>query len=124
MGFYSTYFICCILLLYRRLGKSIHMPDPSAPATAAYKDEQTDEYVLIWGPWHVKGALGVANNILACCYLVLIWTFGFFPPAIPVTLASMNWSSLVFGGTALFAVFYYIVWGRRQYRGPLIEISL
>lgn len=124
VGFYSTYFICCALLLYRRLTSSIHMPDPSAPATAAYKDQATDEYVLIWGPWHVKGALGVVNNILSCCYLILIWAFGFFPPTIPVTAASMNWSSLVFGGTALFAVFYYIVWGRRQYRGPLIEISL
>ncbi|KAI3390864.1 hypothetical protein diail_8474 [Diaporthe ilicicola] len=99
VGFYSTYFICCALLLYRRLATTIHMPDPSAPA-AAYKDEDTDEYVLVWGPWHVRGALGVANNILACCYLILIWIFGFFPPAIPVTAASMNYSSLVFGATA------------------------
>lgn len=124
VGFYSTYFICCVLLLYRRLATTIHMPDPSAPATPAYKDQDTDEYVLVWGPWHVKGALGVANNILACCYLVLIWVFGFFPPAIPVTAASMNYSCLVFGATALFAVVYYFLWGIRQYRGPVIEISL
>lgn len=116
--------MCCTLLLYRRLASTIHFPDPSTAASPAYKDQETDEYVLIWGPWHVRGALGVANNILSCCYLILIWAFGFFPPALPVTLASMNWSSLVFGGTALFAVFYYIVWGRKQYRGPLIEVSL
>lgn len=94
------------------------------PGTAAYRVQQTDEYVLVWGPWHVKGALGVANNLVACCYLAVIWVFGFFPSAIPVTLASMNWSSLVFGGTALFAVLYYMMWGGREYRGPLIEISL
>lgn len=116
--------MCCILLLYRRLATTIHLPDPSTASSPAYKDEETDEYVLVWGPWHVRGALGIANNILACCYLVLIWFFGFFPPAIPVTLASMNWSSLVFGGTALFAIFYYFVRGRKQFRGPLIEISL
>lgn len=123
-GFYSTYFMSCALLLYRRLATNIHMPDSSAYNTPAYKDQDTDEYVLIWGPWHVRGALGVANNILSCCYLILIWFFGFFPPATPVTATSMNWSSVVFGGTALFAVLYYIVWGKRQYRGPLIEISL
>ena len=116
--------MCCALLLFRRLTATIHQPDPSAAATAAYKDQDTDEYVLVWGPWHLKGAVGVANNFLACCYLILIWIFGFFPPATPVIGETMNWSSVVFGGTALFAVFYYLVRGRKEYRGPLIEISL
>lgn len=123
-SFYSTYFICCVLLLYRRLTHTIRSPDPFVPITPAYKDQHTEEYVLVWGPWRIKGALGIANNAFACCYLIVIWAFSFFPAANPTSAATMNYSSLVFGATELFAILYYFLWAKRQYRGPVIEISL
>lgn len=110
--------------MYRRLTHTIDLPDPSAILNPAYKDQHTEEYVQIWGPWRLKGSLGIANNVFACCYLIVIWAFSFFPAAIPVSAATMNYSSLVFGATELFAILYYFLWGRRQYRGPVIEISL
>lgn len=40
------------------------------------------------------------------------------PPAIPVTLSTMNYGSVVFvGGLAISAAWYFI-WGRKHYQGP------
>lgn len=35
----------------------------------------------------------------------------------------MNWSSAMYGGTAIFAIFYFIVWGRKTYDGPVVLIK-
>jgi choline transport protein len=79
---------------------------------------------LQWGPWKVPGALGVANNSFACVYLVVLWFFSFWPGSIEVTAQSMNFSSVTFGGTVLFAVVWYYVRGRKTYVGPIVEIVL
>ena len=34
---------------------------------------------LIWGPWRVKGLLGVLINTFACVHLLIIWIFVFWP---------------------------------------------
>jgi choline transport protein len=77
-----------------------------------------------WGPWKVPGALGVANNLFACVYLVLLWFFSFWPGSVEVTAQSMNFSSVTFGGTVLFVVVWYYVRGKKTYVGPIVEIVL
>lgn len=111
-----------VLLLYRRVTGAIHMPSAGSPPSPAALNQETGEYELTWGPWHVSGWLGIANNVIACAYLIVIWFFGFFPPAMPVTAANMNYSSLVFGATLLYSIVYYFVWGKKQYNGPIVEI--
>ena len=56
-------------------------------------------------------------------YMVVILFFSFWPPATPVTAATMNFSSLVTGAVVVFGVVYYAVWGRKVYTGPVIEIE-
>ena len=68
--------------------------------------------------------LGTIANFLACAYLFVVFVFTFFPPATPVTPATMNYSSLVMGAVAMVSTFYYWVWGRRTYRGPVVEVDL
>lgn len=114
VGFYSTYFLSLILLLCRRLGSSIRSPGPTGDTAGCG---------LIWGPWHVPGWLGVANNALSCAYLLVIWSFGFFPSSLPVTQTNMNYSSVVFGATVMYSLVYYVIWARKSYDGPVIEIS-
>jgi choline transport protein len=114
-GLYASYFIVCTLLLWRRL-KGISSYD----AHKAMVGPET----LQWGPWKVPGALGVANNLFACVYLVLLWFFSFWPGSVEVTAQSMNFSSVTFGGTVLFAVVWYYVRGRKTYVGPIVEIVL
>ena len=85
-------------------------------------NEETGEYELTWGPWRVPGWLGIINNVVSMAFMVTIWIFGFFPPATPVTATTMNYSSLMFGATVLYSVFYYLVWGRKNFNGPVVEI--
>jgi len=65
------------------------------------------------------GRFGIFVNIGALLYLVMVWVFIFFPVAIPVTPSSMNWNAVMFGGTMIFAVFYYLLIGRRTYTAPV-----
>lgn len=116
-GFYSTYFAASVLLLWRRCTGGIDMPNPNnynAPLIG------TDR--LVWGPWRIPGVLGIINNAYACGYMLVILVFSLFPPTTPTTLATMNYASLVTGILVLFSVFYYYVWGRKIYTGPVIEI--
>lgn len=49
----------------------------------------------------------------------MIWVFVFFPVETPVTLRTMNWNAVIFGGTMIFAVCYYLVVGRKTYTAPV-----
>lgn len=75
---------------------------------------------LEFGPWSL-GRAGLPINILSACFLVLIVFFSFFPPATPVTLMTMNWSCLMWGGSMLIGLAYYAVLGRKRYHGPVVE---
>ena len=79
---------------------------------------------LQWGPWKVPGAFGVANNIFACVYLFVLWFFSFWPGSVKVDAQSMNFSSVTFGGTVLFAIVWYFVRGKKTYVGPIVEVAL
>jgi choline transport protein len=118
-GLYSSYLIATTLLLYRRCTGGFRIPDPSAlPALA-----NTTGAELIWGPWRIPGAFGIANNTFACVYLVIILIFSFWPPATPVVAETMNYSSLVTGAVVIFSVGYYFFWARKDYQGPIVEMD-
>lgn len=72
------------------------------------------------GPFSL-GKWGLATNIIAACFLTISTVFSFFPPAVPVTLVTMNWSCVVFGGVVLMGLAYYAISGRHRYNGPIIE---
>ncbi|KAG2162089.1 hypothetical protein VTO58DRAFT_109485 [Aureobasidium pullulans] len=73
-----------------------------------------------WGPWKM-GSLGLPVNIVSMIYLIITIVFSFFAPETPVTLASMNWSCLVFGGFVIIGLVYWFVTGRKVYTGPIRE---
>ncbi|KAH6886871.1 amino acid/polyamine transporter I [Thelonectria olida] len=115
---YGSYLIAAILLLYRRTTKGFTMPGTSdLPALA-----NTTGAELVWGPFHLPGAFGVANNIFAICYLIVIGFFSFWPPVLNPSPALMNYSVLVTGFVAIFSVVYYFVWAKKDYNGPVVEM--
>ncbi|KAF2264314.1 amino acid transporter [Lojkania enalia] len=69
------------------------------------------------------GKFGGIINAIALCYLFPIAIFQFFPPVIPVTPASMNWGSLMFGSMLTFSTVYYIVYGRKVYIPPVYRVK-
>ncbi|KAJ4988312.1 hypothetical protein SVAN01_06247 [Stagonosporopsis vannaccii] len=122
-GLFASYLLTSCLLLYRRCTGAI------LPSSAAYEHSTpsvTDDGMVraVWGPWKIPGALGVANNAFACAYLSFVFFFSFWPSFKEVTPATMNWSILVTGAIALLSAVYYLVWARKTYHGPVVEISL
>ena len=113
-GLYASYFIICSLLLWRRI-QGIKQYDP----TTALVGPDT----LQWGPWKIPGALGIANNVFACGYILVMWFFSFWPSSVEVTAQSMNFSSVTFSGIVIFAIVWYLIRGRKSYVGPIVEVT-
>ncbi|KAI1073897.1 putative GABA permease [Whalleya microplaca] len=116
-GLYSSYLLSCALLLWRRLQSQGIKPYSS-------EVRRVGPHNLHWGPWRIPGVLGVLNNAFACMYLLLVWFWAFWPPVTPVVPETMNFSVLTFGATALFAVVWYFLQGKKEYEGPVVEVEL
>lgn len=101
-GFLGSYVIPIALLLYTRVR------NPTS---------------LNWGPW-VLGRWGVACNISGLIWTIIVFFFSFWPTVVPVDKTSMNYSSLLWGGTTVFGIIFYIVYGKRTWVGPVIETSV
>ncbi|KAJ4292061.1 hypothetical protein N0V90_009960 [Kalmusia sp. IMI 367209] len=124
-GFYISYLLAIGLLLWRRIRGD--MDDPNSGLTAFSSTAQADETFdrnLGWGPWRLKGSLGVANNIVACCYLLLLIFFSFWPNNFRVVdPAMMNWAVVVTTGVAVFSIGYYLLYAKKSYNGPVVDID-
>ncbi|KAI1471073.1 putative GABA permease [Daldinia caldariorum] len=116
-GLYSSYLISCVLLLWRRL--QTNRIKPYSPEITRVGPDK-----LHWGPWRVVGVWGVLNNVFACVYLSVLWFWSFWPPVTPIVPATFNFNVLTFGATTLFAVIWYFVTGKKQYKGPIVEVEL
>ncbi|CAD6571500.1 MAG: hypothetical protein ASARMPRED_004616 [Alectoria sarmentosa] len=118
-AFYSTYLASCSLLLWRRCTEEIrpHVHDADLEGV----DLAQGLPRLSWGPWRVPGFLGIANNVFACAYIVVILFFSFWPASLAPSLADMNWSIAITGFFVLSSIGYYGVRGRKFYKGPLID---
>ncbi|KAK5111657.1 hypothetical protein LTR62_004762 [Meristemomyces frigidus] len=79
---------------------------------------------LIWGPWHLPGLLGIVNNAYACAYMIFVIFWSVWPPATPVTAATMNYSVVVTGGVMILSTIWYFLRGRREYKGPVVDVEV
>ncbi|KAJ3472800.1 hypothetical protein NLG97_g10708 [Lecanicillium saksenae] len=68
------------------------------------------------------GRSGGPVNLVAVLYLSIVFIFSFFPAKAAVTGENMNWSSLIYGATLIFATIWFFVRGRKEYVGPVAYI--
>jgi choline transport protein len=116
-GFYASYFLPCAFLLYRRLKGQIRpygSPLPQRPDL---------ESTFVWGPWCLPGVFGTINNAYACVYMIFIIFWSFWPQDTPVSANTMNYSIVVTGGVIILSSIWYVVWGHREYNGPVNELE-
>ena len=76
---------------------------------------------LPWGPFKL-GRAGLPVTILAIAYSLLGAFFSMWPIAVNPTIESMNYCVLVYGGVLLFSMLFWVVYGRKHYIGPVLEI--
>jgi choline transport protein len=122
-GFYLSYLLAIGLLLWRRLRGDLDNPNSSLTIFNEAQVAEAYDRSLTWGPWRLKGALGVANNVVAICYLTLIIFFSFWPSQMSPDLVHMNWAGVVTGGVAMFSVAYYLMFAKKSYTGPIVEVD-
>lgn len=149
-GFYSSYLLPSAFLLYHRIKGHIAPytvlegeVDPAMTGDSsdtgngsgekavqgssppAYSGEQRRESIaqanLMWGPFHLPGIFGIANNAYACVYMVFVIFWSVWPPDTPVTYVNMNYSVVVTGGVVIFSIVWYYVRGRKEYHGPTVD---
>ena len=113
---YASYVITESFLLWRRCTGAIRMPTD-------FSNDTVEANQLVWGPFHLPGIFGIIVNAFAVVFGIMIFFFSFWPVATPVQAVHMNFSVLMTGSVVLFAIFYYVVWARKTYKGPIVEVT-
>jgi choline transport protein len=72
-------------------------------------------------PFRMSHGVGAAVNVVALVWLVLAMFFSVWPNFYPVTPETMNYSIVVLVGWIVVGGFYYGIWGRKIYDGPVLE---
>ncbi|KAI9869031.1 MAG: hypothetical protein M1813_002854 [Trichoglossum hirsutum] len=141
-GFYGSYFLPCAFLLYHRVKGHILPPDEMAEIQAV-PDENSNNRLdpsgpnqttqvtqgigndspLVWGPWYLPGIFGTINNAYACVYMIYAIFWSVWPPATPVSADTMNYSIVVTGGVMILSAIWYVVRGKKEYKGPIDEVQ-
>lgn len=120
VGLYASYLVATVLLLWRRTTGSIR---PASEASIESTIVNAPNSTLAWGPFKMPRVVGALVNCIAIAYMIIVFLFAFWPPALPVGPASMNYVCLVFGGTVLLSIAWYIVHAKKVYKGPVVEIE-
>ena len=76
-----------------------------------------------FGPWNL-GRWGLPINVFAAIYTLITVIFTFFPPAVPVTIETMNWSCVVYGGVVIMGILCYVLRGHKTYIGPVTDFNV
>ncbi|KAM0800484.1 amino acid transporter-like protein [Usnea florida] len=100
-GYYSSFILSASVMLNKRLTT----PDSDLP----------------WGPFKL-GRAGVPVTVVAIAYSFIGAFFSMWPTTVKPSGESMNYCVVVFGGVMLFSLFFYLVYGRRHYTVPTLEI--
>ena len=73
-------------------------------------------------PWTL-GRLALPINVVGWFYCIYQLAFLAWPQFVnPLTLAYMNWSSVMFVGIMALSAVYYFIWGKRLYKGPVVLV--
>ena len=89
VGLYASYLVAAILLLWRRVTGAIR------PASESYNESaivNAPNSTLTWGPFKMPPIIGALVNCVAVAYMIIIFLFAFWPPALPVGPSTMNYA--------------------------------
>ncbi len=62
--------------------------------------------------------------MFAVCFGIIVFVFSFFPVSYYPDAESMNYSVLMTTAVVGFSVVYYVVWARKEFKGPIVEVDI
>ncbi|CEO59596.1 hypothetical protein PMG11_04268 [Penicillium brasilianum] len=86
-------------------------------------------YRKIWYPetlpvrrWDL-GRFGLPINIIGLVYCVFAMFWSFWPTELPITTDNFNWSVAIFVGVFIISLVMYVLKGRKEYHGPVVQVK-
>lgn len=70
------------------------------------------------------GKAGMVVNILAVLFIILFNIMYCFPYALPTTVATMNYNSVILVGVVVIAAIWWFAYAARHYEQPKVAILL
>ncbi|CAL1698314.1 unnamed protein product [Somion occarium] len=71
------------------------------------------------GPFYMgDGLLGWATNVICILWTLFVCVLFSLPTMLPVTAVNMNYASVITGGVVIVSGAWYLLGGRRHYKGP------
>ncbi|CAR28279.1 ZYRO0F00242p [Zygosaccharomyces rouxii] len=68
------------------------------------------------------GKFGYAVNIISCLYILVFFVIYCFPYSLPATAENMNYTSVMVSGLTLMVAIWWMVHGRKNYKGPTFDM--
>ena len=78
---------------------------------------------ITWGPFRL-GRFGIPVTVFSILYTCLGIFWSFWPVEREVTSSTMNWNVVVYVGAIALSLIFWLFWGRKVYKGPIIEVSI
>ena len=75
-----------------------------------------------WGPFRL-GKAGVPLTIVTMAFSLIEIFFSMWPATPNPMPVSMNYCVLVYGAALLFSLVFWVLYGRKTYKGPIMETS-
>lgn len=76
---------------------------------------------LPWGPFRLERSV-TPVTICALLYSIVVGVFSTWPPFSRPTPKVVDYCVLIWGATLLFSMEFCLVYGRKHYVGPVLEI--
>lgn len=73
---------------------------------------------IVYGPFHMQGAMGFVVNAVACIYMLTWGVIYCFPYSLPTSAESMNYTCVIWGGFTFLVGAWWIGSARKGYQGP------
>lgn len=73
--------------------------------------------------WSLGDPFGWFCNIVGLVYVIIAFIFAFFPVYNHPNVMQMNWASAVYGGVAIVATVYYLLYARYIYVPPVSRLA-
>lgn len=73
---------------------------------------------IVPGPFYLGPGLGMLVNVVSVLYIAVTVVFFCFPLVMPATVQNMNYTSVIAVGLMALTAVWWVVRGRRDYRGP------
>ncbi|OCT48563.1 putative choline transport protein [Cladophialophora carrionii] len=79
--------------------------------------------IEVYGPFHLKGAIGFVFNFIACAYMMVWFVIYCFPYYLPTDAQTMNYACLIWGGFTIFVAAWWLLGARKGYQGPPMVVD-